>query len=341
MPKLVLNERDKEARVPAGLLVARTFIAPVGAVAHPRAVAPSGAAVPLPAVPPPPGTVIVGVDHIEGATIRVEADGTFPSGSVVTVVLEVATYAVEIGPLSVGGLSMQDIAELSLEDGQVVVRVVAGDGERIELSPVGEAARAATADLLDSARVSGDARATVRVLLDGSASFRTLSETIVRQAVDVLSGVIAIIGDYRVGVAVSGPVVRTATIDGLTGLSAEVSALLSSSPRAVGARLSEPELFRSASHGPTRTWVLTDDVPAGLASLATAAAAASTALNIIVVGHASMTPPPEVDGVSFTFFDADALESSTASPGALALPEIVDALLRHSTSAGFDRKVSS
>lgn len=326
MPKIVINERDAEARVPAGLLVVRAFASPVGTAAHPRAIARSGVQVPPPLVPPPPGSLVVGVDDIDGVTLRIVADGTFPAGSAVTVGLEVAAYTVEIGPLSVGGLSTQDVAVLAIDEGQVVVRVVAGEGELIELSPVGNAAQAATADLLGVTRVSPERRVEVGLVLDGSASFRALPPASVAHAVDALAGIIAVIGDHRVGLTVSGLTPRTESADGLSALSSRAAALLGAAPRSSGARLPAAAQAARPTSQNARTWIVTDEVPADLDRLR-ASAGASGSLAIVVLADAPSAPAVDVGGVPIVFLDVSALAVATGAPGELALAEVVKSLV--------------
>lgn len=340
MPKIVVNERDAEARVPKGLLVVRAFASPVGTTAHPRAIARSGVQVPPPLVPPPPGSLVVGVDDIDGVTLRIVADGTFPAGSAVTVGVEVAAYSVEIGPLSVGGLSSQDVAVLAVVDDQVVVRVVAGEGELIELSAVGDAAQAATADLLGAARVSPDRRVDVDIVLDGSASFRALPAEAIAHAVDVLAGVAAVVADPRVAVTISGLSPHTELVDGLGSLSARASALLSGAPRSSGARLPAAVSAGRPASVKLRKWVVTDEVPSDVDRLR-AAAGGPGALAVVVLADGPSTPVADAGGVPIAFIDVSALASSTGAPGAVPFAQIVASLVRPSAGERIDGGVSS
>jgi len=286
--------------------------------------------------------VLVGVDDIEGTTLRVDTDVAFRAGSTVTLILEVGVYAVEIGPLHASGLSSQNVAFLRQEHGQILVRVVSGDGDLVQLSPAGEAARAATSDLMGMARIAEADRLCLAILMDGSASFRAIPMRVIRRVVELLAGVAAVTADGPVSLTVSGSTVTPESVDDLADLPEAASAMLERSPRSSGARLSTTGASARGLHARALTWVLTDDVPGDLDRLAEVAASADMAINVVLLGHASLAPPAQLAGLPLTFLDSDVLSLEDVEPRKLHLADTVSALLRGAIPLGVpvDRKVS-
>jgi hypothetical protein len=336
VPKIVLNDRAQEVKVPLGLLVLRAFLNPPMAGVQVTATTRDGVPVPTPAVPPPPGTTVLGADQVDGVVVRVSSAKGFPPGSIITVVAETGVYSVEIGPIMTAGLLTQDVATLKVQMGQLVVRAIAGDRENEMLTPLGEAARAATTELLGVSRVGDSERFGTAIVIDGSASMRlAVGGKRLTSLLDILSGVFAVSAERgRVAVAVSGAAPRLAQAEELANLRVIAHDQFEQADLSSGAHLADRSLYAGDPTMNTIFWVLTDDVPSDMGELVVTNETPGKAVHVVVVGDSSMAPPSEVAGVPISFVDAEILQDEGDAPRNLSLPAIVRSLLRGCFAAG-------
>ncbi|MEV8359749.1 hypothetical protein [Microbacterium sp. NPDC076895] len=327
MQRTVLREREQQAKVPATLLVVRAYATPPTVPVTVRAIARDGADVPRPPVPPPPGAIIVGLDHLDGVTLRVDAEHVFPPATTVRLVAEAGTTAVEIGPIATAGLSSEEIATLRVENGQLIVRVAAGDGEIVALSELGERARAEAVDIIDASRLAASERIETHLVVDGSASFRALGNASVRNIADVMAGICSVVGDGDVRVVISGRDNARPSVSRPDALCETVITALTATPRSSGAGLSNRELYPAIARSGATSWVVTDDVPSDLTMLAQRASGAGHKAHLVIFGDISLAPGPAVGGIPATFIDL-ATWGTEVTPPDTAVAEVVASLLR-------------
>jgi len=259
---------------------------------------------PVDSVRPRPDLLIL--PRIDGRiTVRVvPIDGRlFPSPTVAHIDIAVDNPGVPdperavLGAVSLDALSSRDLLAIEHVGDSLRVRAAQVEGPEVELGPVGDAARVAATEVLGVRAVDPISALNVVVAVDSSASMTALREDgTVDTVVQVLAGLAAVItpGMSVGGALVGSSTTRLAAADVGVLVSTLAAAQNSRTPSS-GLRSGAPDLSGFSLTGNTVTYLITDAVPADVASFEAAHEIDGEARHLIVVGSpaawALQTPP--------------------------------------------------
>jgi|GEM_PF-2529961 len=310
------------------------------------------------AVRPRPGLVILPtLDRVVELRVVPTHGGTFAAGSVAHVSIGDNSPAGEdpeqvfLAAAPVEGLTSRTVATLEPTRRGVSVRASLDDERDASpdrLAPLARSARIAASEVLGTQRVDRDRARTVRVAVDGSASFRArLADGSCAAVLDIVEGVASVIAPGEpVAVSLAGAEWAPLAADhgslGGAPLAASVEQIAASTP-ATGVRALAGVDARAATRFPPLDLLVTDDVPADLPTGGVPERVRET-LHLVVVGDRSawqLTPTP---AVPTTFVDralvANGAAARLAGDGA-ALRPIVEQLVRGATGGGADATAGS